>query len=109
MRLRLIRMAGVGNRGYSVWEAADRCFQDAAGTKSLWCIGKYFRAAIATNSDYSNHGRKVACALPLLYLVNFRHTLCRHEFHEHTLINPQELRHEFHEFTRMFREFGQAS
>jgi hypothetical protein len=68
-------MAGVGYPAYSIWETADRCFQDATGTKSLRCVGKYFRAAIAANSDYSNHGRKVARALLLLYLENFRHTL----------------------------------
>ena len=69
------RIAAVGYPAYSIWGTADRCFQHAAGTKSLRCVGKYFRAAIAANSDYSNHDRKVACALFLLYLVNFRHTL----------------------------------
>jgi hypothetical protein len=68
-------MAGAGYAAYSIWETADRCFQDAAGTKSLRCVGKYFRAAIAANSNYSNHCRKFSCALLLLYFVNFRHTL----------------------------------
>src|SRR5215475_2003800 len=95
-------MAGVGNPGYGVWETTDRCFQDAAGTKSLRCIGKDFRAAIAANSDYSNHGRKFSRAFPLLYFVNFRHTLRRHEFHD------SRAGHELHEFesgTRIVTNF----
>ena len=64
-------------RGYcrQVARAAKRCFQDAAGTKSFRRVRKDFRAAIATNSDYSNHYRSVVVHSPILYLVNFRHTL----------------------------------
>jgi len=65
-------MAEVIAPGYS---HPERCFQYAAGTKSFRCIRKNFRAAIAANSDYSDHCRNVACALPVLYFVNFRHTL----------------------------------
>src|SRR4029450_1938748 len=72
----LVRAAGVGAPGYRLTRGhPQRGFEHATGTKSFRRVGKDFRAAIAANSDYSNHGRKFACAVPLLYLAGFGHTL----------------------------------
>jgi hypothetical protein len=47
--------AGVAAPGYNIGGDANRGFQDAAGTKSFWCVGQDFRAAISANSDYRGH------------------------------------------------------
>src|SRR5262245_38200559 len=51
----VLHPAGVVDPGYSLRPCPNRCFEHARGTKPSWRVRKDFRAASATNSDYSDH------------------------------------------------------
>src|SRR4029077_7570474 len=57
---KVIRGAGVTDPGYNVREAPERCFQYTASAKSFRCVGKDFRAALLTNSNYAGHRTRIS-------------------------------------------------
>src|SRR5512138_938495 len=68
-------VGGVSDLGYDLRGHPERTFEHAAGTQSFRGIGKDFGAAIAPNSNYSDHCRRVPRRLSSLYFVEFFHTL----------------------------------
>src|SRR5207249_230572 len=47
--------AGVTDPGYSVREQRKACLEQAHGAKSFRRVGKNFRTALSTNSEYAGH------------------------------------------------------
>src|SRR4029450_3690425 len=57
------------SRNYSLLRRCpERCFEHAARAKSFRCVGKDFGAALSADSDYCDHDRRIARALPQLVL-----------------------------------------
>jgi hypothetical protein len=64
------------SRDYSLLrQCPERCFEHAARAKSFGCVRKDFRTALSADSDYCDHDRRIARALPQLYCVKFYRTL----------------------------------
>src|SRR5262249_11999752 len=66
IRLDVFGGAAVTASGYSIRENSERCFQHARGAKSFRRIRKYFRAAFAAHSDYSDHCPRLGVRLHLV-------------------------------------------
>jgi hypothetical protein len=58
-----------------VREEIKACLKQASRAKSFRRIGKDFRPALSTNSEYAAHDRRVGHALSILYCAEFYHTL----------------------------------
>ena len=54
-------------------ENPERCFEHAPGAKSFRCVGKDFRAALSTNSNYSDHAGE---SLRIPSIRRIHRTLC---------------------------------
>jgi len=58
-----------------VREQIKACFKQASCAKPFRRIGKDFRSALSTNSEYAAHYRRLVHELPILYCAEFYHTL----------------------------------
>src|SRR5439155_16670249 len=68
--------ARVVDCGYRcVSEQTKASLKQASGTKAFGCVGKNLRSTLSTNPGYAAHFGRVACALPVMYCAEFRHTL----------------------------------
>ena len=75
-RFNIFNGAAVIASGYRrAREQTKACLKQASCAKSFRRVGKDFRSALSTNSEYAAHYRRVVHALPILYCAEFYHTL----------------------------------
>ena len=67
---------GVTDPSYRcVGEQTKAGLKQTSRTKAFGCVGKDFRAALSTNSEYAGHYRRVTLVLAVWYCAKFHHTL----------------------------------